>query len=139
MCIAIINERWKEDLLSKLDAQFETLASDTLRFIADTVANPKAVLNTIEQPRGPTVSQGPSVAQNWPAPLSATSLQTYNGATQPELDPFSEFLGLDNAEMFWNIYPSQSGFDFLDASGTNMNHFATDVNMAIGWSNTFQG
>ncbi|TDZ22772.1 Protein STB5 [Colletotrichum orbiculare MAFF 240422] len=34
VCLAIVSERWKEDLLLKLEAQFETLANDTLRVVS---------------------------------------------------------------------------------------------------------
>lgn len=40
ICLAIMNERWSEDLIAKLDTQFEALANDTLKMITSSVTAP---------------------------------------------------------------------------------------------------
>jgi hypothetical protein len=38
ICLAVMNERWNETLLSTLESRFETLVNDTLRFISANIS-----------------------------------------------------------------------------------------------------
>lgn len=110
-CIAVMTDRWDEDLLSKLEAQFENLASETLSHITMML----------------TAARDPAVAENVPLPTRSdidasapgasgfTTIppQSNFGVESPvdwnkwyEIDRWSEG---DNG--FWDIFSLQSGFD----------------------------
>lgn len=42
VCLAIMNERWQQDLLSELETHVEILADETLRFISNGLAAERA-------------------------------------------------------------------------------------------------
>ncbi|KIW17131.1 hypothetical protein PV08_04322 [Exophiala spinifera] len=123
MCIAIMNERWSEDLLSRLDAQFEALASDTLKMVAGSLTNRSGSTETF-QTSVSTLDPTNNIADptSWPGDVSATYIDLPMPADLGSLDPFSDLLGFDNGQAFWNFFPSQSGFDVLDALGPEQYH-----------------
>ncbi|KAH6867577.1 fungal-specific transcription factor domain-containing protein [Thelonectria olida] len=110
ICLAIMNERWKEDLLSKLEAQFETLANDTLHIISSglpsqplglqdysasdqiQLANvlPSNTLFESNEFANQTAESGFSMAGDW-----------------EHFDMFREVLGLDTVQTFWNMFPAE--------------------------------
>lgn len=115
ICLAIMNERWSEDLLQKLDTQFESLANDTLRTISST-------LTTQHTERTLPVDNTTSPDQPSSIELSHQFTQPrINEAVYPNagtagdleyLETFREYLGIDGVETFWDVFPSGlSGMD----------------------------
>jgi hypothetical protein len=127
MCMAIMNERWSEDLLSRLDAQFEVLASDTIRQCAASLApNPRSNPSTDFGQSAVRLEQASAAAS--PALLDPFAAGENMGLVEPSipsagpmnsLDPFGELLGFENWENFWTAFPSQSGFGILESQGTD--------------------
>lgn len=99
VCLAVMNERWREPLLSKLTAQFEGIVNDTLRFLTTSLTS---------TPRAPTpwqpVSAGSDVVlENWPAQgdfMQADGL--LNGGSQYEL--MRDVMGFDPDQNFWDSF-----------------------------------
>ncbi|KAJ4535815.1 hypothetical protein HRR77_007759 [Exophiala dermatitidis] len=140
MCMAIMNERWSEDLVSKLDAQFEVLANDTLKTVAASLTTRNTSTATPQMPElrddSNLVAMGPlsNISQDtvWPDNQESTYM-----------DPFGGLLGFDNGQTFWNIFPSQSGFDFLDALGPEPGHrqdsYIQTSTRSQDWTDIFLG
>lgn len=129
MCIAIMSERWKDDLLAKLDAQFEVLASDTLKMIAtsfteidkSTSNTQTPVLTQNSEPSAAFGNSGSSNTADWLNSADNTYMDTTIPANWDFPQDFNDFLGFDNSQPFWTIFPTQSGFDVLDNLGTDQN------------------
>lgn len=88
ICLAIMNERWKEDLLVALEARFEALVNDTLRFISTNIT---ASLTTANTPAHI------SIADNPPEPES-TSNQNLDDLHN-QIWPFDDGLWNESAYM----------------------------------------
>ncbi|KAH7176399.1 fungal-specific transcription factor domain-containing protein [Dactylonectria macrodidyma] len=115
ICLAIMNERWREDLLSKLEAQFEVLANDSLHVISsDLTSQPISVPSH----QTPGINQLPNVITG-PAHLDDVLVDQHvekvGGASDDwehlNLDVFREFLGLDTVQTFWDMLPADMSGD----------------------------
>lgn len=108
ICLAIMNERWSEDLLPKLDTQFESLANDTLKMIS-------SALTTQQTERAVPVDDATSSNQPSSVELSHQFTQPLvddavhlNAGTAGDLDfleTFREYLGIDGLQTFWDVFP----------------------------------
>ncbi|KAL7907628.1 fungal-specific transcription factor domain-containing protein [Trichoderma velutinum] len=112
ICLAIMNERLHEDLLSKLDSQFELLANDTLRIISANVTS----RTTNASSRSPAFSTHPDVAENALASdqifMAETSDFNLNLTEDLNyLDMFKEFMGQDPTQTFWDMFPYELSLD----------------------------
>lgn len=128
VCLALVNERWEEDLILKLDSQFEALADGTIKVIAREITSGQAGTSTadvgsaIEQ-----TTQQPAATQLMGEPANPTSSVQFLENSAPagsaftegfdplswgELDAFQDFLSLDTEQMFGDIFPP--GLDLQD-------------------------
>ncbi|KAK4074901.1 transcriptional regulator family: Fungal Specific TF [Purpureocillium lilacinum] len=119
VCFAIVNERWNEDLLSKLDSQFELLTNNTLGVISTALMSHAAATGGTyhDQAQSTIHFDGhlvPGTAQpaatlpdgSWNGPIDHLGM---NASTFPNIgtaalgesfDSFCEVLGIDGAETF---------------------------------------
>lgn len=111
VCVSVVNERWKEDLLSKLDSQFELLANDTLRVISNSLTAQRGAQHSLQAPALSTSSGGgqaqplPSSVQE-ESDLGANLTDGVGGGTDDweNFQFFREFLGIDDGvQTFWDI------------------------------------
>ena len=100
MCLAIMNERWNETLLSKLTVQFESLVNDTLRYLSSALARSRQTLEPWQpMPAGPDL-----LLEMWSAQCQYTQ-----GGGNP--NPGSHFelmrdvMGFDPDQNFWDSFP----------------------------------
>ncbi|KAL5083027.1 hypothetical protein Trisim1_002249 [Trichoderma cf. simile WF8] len=112
ICLAIMNERLREDLVSKLDSQFELLANDTLRIISASITS-----HTIDaSSRSPAFSTNPDVAENalGSDQMFTTDTSDFNLNVTEDLnyfDIFKEFMGQDPTQTFWDMFPYELSLD----------------------------
>ncbi|KAL7931375.1 fungal-specific transcription factor domain-containing protein [Trichoderma chlorosporum] len=114
ICLAIMNERLKEDLLSKLESQFDSLANDTLRMISDTITS-QTTNNSPHSAEFPTNIDiaGFAMGSNQ-IPLNDASNISMNLAEDwSYLDIFKDFMGQDPAHTFWNMVFNEHSADEL--------------------------
>ncbi|PSN59775.1 hypothetical protein BS50DRAFT_507798 [Corynespora cassiicola Philippines] len=102
VCLAIINERWNEDLLSRLDSQFEVIANDTLRIISSSLLSPR-VSDTLDVTPFyyQSIANPPSTPANCSPPNILAEDNLADGG-----DPFDlmlDMMGLDPMETFWDF------------------------------------
>lgn len=74
ICLAVMNERWNETLLSTLESRFETLVNDTLRFISANISTSLEGNNFTDQTsthgnNSATTMDDQNVSQNWTWPI----------------------------------------------------------------------
>ncbi|KAL6900581.1 fungal-specific transcription factor domain-containing protein [Trichoderma evansii] len=122
ICLAIMNERLQEELLSKLDSQYELLANDTLKLVSSTMTS-----------RARTISGGNSAfATNIESdlePEQGLHIDTsYSGMSFGEeydyFEIFREFMGQDPTQTFWNIFPNEMNIaPDIDPGNTTTNLF----------------
>ncbi|VUC36313.1 unnamed protein product [Clonostachys rosea] len=110
VCLAIMNERWNDDLLFKLDAQFEVLADSIQRTISTGLAFPTAGNSETthsfgEIPRNDDSQSAGSVpfASMGNEPPSFFDLGMSD--TWENADPFGQILGISGSQSFWDIFP----------------------------------
>lgn len=107
-----MNERLREDLVSKLDSQFELLANDTLRIISASITS-----HTINaSSRSPAFSANPDVTENaLGSDLTFTAdTSDFNLNLAEDLnyfDIFKEFMGQDPTQTFWDMFPYDLSLD----------------------------
>ncbi|KAL7786522.1 fungal-specific transcription factor domain-containing protein [Trichoderma afarasin] len=112
ICLAIMNERLREDLVSKLDSQFELLANDTLRIISASITSHTMNAST----RSPAFSTNPNVAENTLGSDQIFTADTsdFNLNLAEDLnyfDIFKEFMGQDPTQTFWDMFPYELSLD----------------------------
>ncbi|KAL7953982.1 fungal-specific transcription factor domain-containing protein [Trichoderma compactum] len=112
ICLAIMNERLRDDLLSKLDSQFELLANDTLRIISASITSH----TTNASSRSPAFSANPDVAESALGSdrMFTTDTSDFNLNLAEELnylDIFKEFMGQDPTQTFWDMFPYELSLD----------------------------
>ena len=111
-----MNERWQEDLLSKLETHLETLSDDTLKFIsaslaaervaAHSQAAPFMSVSNPEQTTSTSASLTQNVDINTTSRSSSAVLELSNNGFTADWEPlnaFSEFLGTDLMDTYWDI------------------------------------
>jgi hypothetical protein len=117
VCLAILSERWGDDLLPKLDAQFELLADNTLRTISaglTTSASDNSITNRTETP---DTSFQQSQEVNWSSngvgrapfdfvPTNPSAILDSGMAYEwDDVDLFNELLEINGSQTFWDIFP----------------------------------
>lgn len=121
VCLAIMNERWHEDLLSKLENQLEILSDDTLKFISTGLAE-QAGLNCqassiIDVPNSEHTAGISTTPMHTTEPNSIPDYRSVladvpneNLSTEWEsFTVFSEFLDADFMDTYWDIYGLENG------------------------------
>jgi hypothetical protein len=107
ICLAVMNERWNETLLSTLESRFETLVNDTLRFISANIStslegrNFTGQTSTHDNNLATTVEdQNVSQTQTWPIDDGLWNESAYMDFAIGNDSLFSneawEFLGADS-------------------------------------------
>lgn len=138
VCLAIMNERWHEDLLSKLETHLETLSDDTLKFISTGLA----VERVGSGGQAPSIIDAPNTDQMFRTSASVThdmgpdaNFQSHLAAPEmPEnsstmswepLTVFGEFLGTDFMDTYWDMYGleavAQTTYQGFDSEGQSVN------------------
>ncbi|KAL3964903.1 hypothetical protein ACCO45_001907 [Purpureocillium lilacinum] len=130
VCLAIMNERWNEDLLSKLDRQFELLADDTLEVISTQLTSPGASSRVGCRDQTPTTSSSSNQSLASAVPPSAgvaadpggnvmidhfgMDASTFHDADMGEswesFDFFREVLGNDSTQTFLDILGPETDY-----------------------------
>ncbi|KAL1897621.1 hypothetical protein Sste5346_003927 [Sporothrix stenoceras] len=145
ICLAVMNERWslnrsrnrsEEDLLSQLEKQFEALAGDTLSLITASVlgsstgatksSSTKTAMTTMLPPAQASPTYVFAPAETDLASSDAQLQQDILQNTDPtlmgtndwdHLQDFREFLGIDGAYTFWDIFPTTDSDFTINESG----------------------
>ncbi|KAF2188008.1 hypothetical protein K469DRAFT_567627 [Zopfia rhizophila CBS 207.26] len=106
VCLAIMNERWCEDLLSRLHSQFEILVNDTLRLIYSTVTSPGEIdtLGDVSVPwqsamTAPTLALDDFSFQDAPIPDGGLTGACY------DFELMRDIMGFDPTQTFWDTFP----------------------------------
>jgi hypothetical protein len=103
ICLAIMNERLQEELLSKLDSHFEILANDTLRMISSSMTS--QTINDYSD--SSLLSRNIGLTENILGPQQSftanTSYSSSFGEEWDYFDIFKEFMGQDPAQTFWDM------------------------------------
>ncbi len=123
VCLAIMNERWNDELLSKLDAQFEIIADKTSRIISTGLASLRednsaarsnissdAMFAQTGQP-GQLVAGG-EIEIFDPFSIDGSGpLISGMSETLEDFDQFRDILNMNVSQSFWDILPQDFGFD----------------------------
>lgn len=104
ICLTIMNERLQEELLSKLDSQYELLANDTLRLISSTITSQPASSCAESSVFGTNVDNGLELDQGLSIDTSYASMSF--GEEYDYFDIFKDFMGQELTQTFWNIFPN---------------------------------
>lgn len=112
ICLAIMNERLQEGLLSKLDSQFEMLANDTLKIISASITSQ----TKNDSSNNPALSTNIDLAENALRSEHVFTTDTLNPSENSAedwdyFDMFKEFMGQDPAQTFWDMFPYDLGID----------------------------
>ena len=123
VCLAIMNERWQQDLLSELETHVEILADETLRFIsnglaAERVGSGSQELTRVEVPANQNTAAGSGSFDHHLEPNAygqdsrvEPGLTGNDSAVQWEpLGVFSEFLGADFMDTYWDMQDLDATF-----------------------------
>ncbi|KAK7219719.1 hypothetical protein V2G26_007722 [Clonostachys chloroleuca] len=107
VCLAIMNERWNDDLLFKLDAQFELLADSIQRTISTGLAFPttgrsESTHSLGESDRNDGSQPGGSL------PFASSFFDLGMADSWDTMDPFGQILGISGSQSFWDIFPQDS-------------------------------
>lgn len=131
ICLAIMNERWSEDLLSTLDTQFEALANDTLKMISSNFTSPAPTglsagpyADMTVDPVMQAADVLPNIASNNDTLINPATDFGNSGVDEWEqLQFFREFIGIDGVQTFWDVFPldpNPPGTDPVLENGYNM-------------------
>ncbi|KAL7941282.1 fungal-specific transcription factor domain-containing protein [Trichoderma barbatum] len=114
ICLAIMNERLREDLLSKLDSQFELLANDTLRTISTNLTS-QATNKSSHTSEIPTnIDEAENALRSEQTFITNALSSDINFAEDWDyFDLFKEFMGQDPAQTFWDVFPPDLDTDSL--------------------------
>lgn len=104
ICLTIMNERLQEELMSKLNSQYELLANDTLTLISSTITSQPANSCAESSVFGTNMDNGLELDQgfNIDAPHAGMDF----GEEYDYFDIFKDFMGQDLTQTFWNIFPN---------------------------------
>nr|UMZ45367.1 hypothetical protein [Paramyrothecium roridum] len=112
VCLAIINERWREELISKLETHFEALANDTLRVISLGLTS-QPPMNSSESIYAAPVD----VNSGLPMPTNDLTFDQIdeplrnNTSSWDQFDTFKDFLGFDETNALWDMFTADTLFD----------------------------
>ncbi|CAH0023729.1 unnamed protein product [Clonostachys rhizophaga] len=110
VCLAIMNERWNDDLLFKLDAQFEILADSIQRTISTGLAFPTAGRSEATHSLGERDRNDDSQPSG-SLPFSSSFFDLGMADPWETVDPFGQILGISGPQSFWDIFPQDSRND----------------------------
>lgn len=123
VCLAIMNERWQQDLLSELETHVEILADETLRFISNGLAAERVGSGSQETAQmAASTSQDTMVGNGSHGQSLEPIADRQASQVEPELtgnDPavqweplgvFSEFLGADFMDTYWDMQDLDATF-----------------------------
>ncbi|KAL7893521.1 fungal-specific transcription factor domain-containing protein [Trichoderma sp. SZMC 28014] len=110
ICLTIMNERLKEELLSKLISQYELLANDTLKLVSSTITSQTASRCTESSVFGTSMDNGLGLDQGLGID---TSYDMSFGEEYGYFDIFKDFMGQDLTQTFWNIFPDETNGDTI--------------------------
>ena len=120
VCLALVNERWKEDLVCQLDTQFEALADETIKLIARELTSHQTDIARVGN-TGEIASARPFITQDTSSSILSDNycgppvdLMVAGSAVTEELDSlnwgdfnaFHDFLGIEHNETFWDMFPT---------------------------------
>lgn len=124
VCLAIMNERWQQDLLSELETHVEILTDETLRFIssglaAERVRSGSREITQAEVSASQDIGMGSGSLGHPLEPVSdgqASQVEPGLTGTDPTvqwepLGAFSEFLGADFMDTYWDMQDLEATFD----------------------------
>lgn len=108
--LAIAHERWPEELIAKLEAQFETLADSTLATISKCLTSAQDGHN-FRLPSGGSHAQSTLVSDDLhPIQPPLDTVEMNSAMLQDDgwgdMDIFRDFMGMDNSQAFWDIFTS---------------------------------
>uniref|UniRef100_A0A8H7NHF9 Zn(2)-C6 fungal-type domain-containing protein n=1 Tax=Bionectria ochroleuca TaxID=29856 RepID=A0A8H7NHF9_BIOOC len=104
VCLAIMNERWDDDLLFKIDAQFEVLADSIQR----TISTGLAFRTTGRYEATHSLGESDMNDDSQPAgslPFSSSFFDLGMTDHWETMDPFGQLLGISGSQSFWDIFP----------------------------------
>lgn len=104
ICLTIMNERLKEELLSKLNSQYELLANDTLTLISSTITSQPASSCAASSVFGTNIDNNLELDQGLNIGTSYASIDF--GEEYEYFDIFKDFMGQDLTQTFWSIFPN---------------------------------
>ncbi|KAF2010258.1 hypothetical protein BU24DRAFT_496998 [Aaosphaeria arxii CBS 175.79] len=97
ICLAIMNERWDDDLLFRLISQFEDLVNDTLLHVSSALTRSQSTIEQL-QPAHAGLNP-PSTA--WPGDYYQS--QEYRaGETESYMELMRDVMGFDPDQSFWD-------------------------------------
>ncbi|KAJ4254509.1 hypothetical protein NW762_010108 [Fusarium torreyae] len=135
ICLAIMSERWNEDLLYKLESHFEILSDDTFKIISAGLAagrandnNNQEVLSMSATTHAQIPGQGEQVSES----METNTLNQFNTAAPDALrneftadwesmGVFGEFLGVDFMDAYWDLYNTDAEFTASYSGGSTSN------------------
>jgi hypothetical protein len=99
-----MNERWDDDLLFKIDAQFEVLADSIQR----TISTGLAFRTTGRYEATHSLGESDMNDDSQPAgslPFSSSFFDLGMTDHWETMDPFGQLLGISGSQSFWDIFP----------------------------------
>lgn len=105
ICLAIMNERLQEELLSKLDSQYELLANDTLRLVSSTMTSQATNVCAGSSAFATNIENDLEPEQYLNIDTSYSDMSF--GEEYEYFDIFKEFMGQDPTQTFWSIFPNE--------------------------------
>jgi hypothetical protein len=123
VCLAIMNERWQQDLLSEVETHVEILADETLRFISNGLAAERVGSSGLETAQVEVPANEDTVVgsgffdQHLEPNTGGQAIQVEPGLTENDsavrwepLGVFSEFLGADFMDTYWDMQDLDATF-----------------------------
>lgn len=122
ICLAIMNERLQEELLSKLDSQYELLANDTLKLVSLTMTSQTRNISSGSSAFATNIESDLEPEQGLHIDTSYSGMSF--GEEYDYFDMFREFMGQDPTQTFWNIFPNEMNTaPDIDPGNTTANLF----------------
>lgn len=127
VCLAVVNERWHEDLLPELGNQFELLTDNTLSVISRELTSQGTTNESL--PRAQTTQAGVDMSDVQPAGTQFTGMMPESvmppvveplptnvpglpdgslDSSWDNLDLFRDVLGIDGSLTFWDIFTPET-------------------------------
>lgn len=111
VCLAIMNERGSDDLLTKLDTDFEVLADTTMRIITSGLTSHITLheANVDLDGGSDALTMGLNLGEPQP-----TAAWTSNGGASESWDDMAHFLdilGTNDTQTYWDTFPQDMNLD----------------------------
>lgn len=114
ICLAIVRERWNDELLTRLDSQFEALANDTIKLISAGVTGDKSGTTATRSDLAPTLlaerldtTRNIFIEPSEPQPANQEDQHpdSIHGEDLEQSQIFRDFLGIDEgSHSFWDSF-----------------------------------